>query len=244
MMSEKPLIAKLQGAENYASWSADLRLILRRDKNWSLINGPDTKPPPMHIPDPSLTSFPLATTTAKQPPMISDPTFMTPPDVTHAEPPTIPNPDYEKWVARSIDVLYKIQLTCDEVVKPHIRHLEVPATVWQTLRDLYEPKGASMQSTLVNKIFRTTLGDYASVADYLAAVETGAADYIAAGPYGCPAIPDHLLVLTVLHGLPSAFQVVVTTILSRAGGGLLSLAAVKADLLDEERRLIDARVLN
>ena len=92
-----------------------------------------------------------------------------------------------------------------------------------------------MQSTLVKKIFRTTLTDYTSISKYLTAVETGAAGYIAAGPYGCPVIPDHLLALTVLHGLPSVFRVIVTTILSRAGGGLLSLAAVKADLLDEER---------
>ena len=110
-------------------------------------------------------------------------------------------------------MLYKIQLTCEEAVKCHIRYLDVPTTIWQTLRDLYEPKGTSMQSTLVKKIFRTTLTDYASIAEYLAAVETSTADYITAGPYGCPVIPDHLLALTVRHGLPSSFRVIVTTIL-------------------------------
>jgi gag-polypeptide of LTR copia-type/Zinc knuckle len=152
----------------------------------------------------------------------------------------IPNPDYEKWVDCSIDVLYKIQLTCEEVVKCHIRHLKIPTVIWETLCDLYELKGASMQLTLVKKIFCTTLTDYSNVAKYLATIETGAADYIAAGPHGCPVIPNHLLALTVLHGLPNQFHVIITTILSHAGGNLLSLSAVKADLLDEERHLVEA----
>ena len=157
-MTEKLSITKLQGAESYAAWSADLRLILHHGKNWSLAEGIDTKPLPTHIPDLSFTP-PLHGTTTIEPPMV-------------------PNPDYEKWLDRSIDVLYKIQLTCEEVVKRHIHHLEVTATVWQTLHDLYEPKGMSMQSMLIKRIFCTTLTDYASIAEYLAAVETGTADYI------------------------------------------------------------------
>jgi hypothetical protein len=125
-MTEKLSIAKLQGAENYATWSSDLRLILCRNKNWSLVDGADVMPPPTHISDPSFTTSQL---------------------------PTISNPDLKKWIDHSIDVLYKIQLTCEEPVKYHICHLEVPATVWKTLHDLYEPKGASMQSTLVKKDF-------------------------------------------------------------------------------------------
>ena len=75
MMTEKLSIAKLRGAENYAAWSADIRLILRRDKNWSLIDEVGTKPPPTHVPDPS---------------------FMLSPHGAATQPPMTPNPDYEK----------------------------------------------------------------------------------------------------------------------------------------------------
>ena len=52
-MSEKITIQLLKGRVNYASWAADLKLVLCYDRKWSYIDGANVSPPPKMIPDPA-----------------------------------------------------------------------------------------------------------------------------------------------------------------------------------------------
>ena len=210
MSTQKITIQLLKGTENYASWAADLKLVLRYDKNWSYIEGANVCAPPLMIPDPAST-----------------------------EGGEIDNPAYAAWDDGCVTVLYKLILNCEDDVKLHVRHLETPFEVWNTLRDMYEPCGASTQYFIAEKIFGATLSQHASVSAYIAAIQTAATEYVHAATRSHAAsmmqIPSHLLVLRVLHGLPATYRVIQTTLL--AGSEELTMERVKIALMQEERRL-------
>ena len=44
-MTEKFTITKLTGSENYATWSTDLRIVLKHHRHWSWIEGANEQPP-------------------------------------------------------------------------------------------------------------------------------------------------------------------------------------------------------
>jgi len=117
--------------------------------------------------------------------------------------------------------------------------LQTPAEVWNTLCDMYEPRGASTQYFIAEKIFGATLSQYSSVSAYIASIQTAATEYVHAAARGHAAsmtpIPSHLLVLRVLHGLPPTYRVIQTTLL--ASGEELTMERVKTALMQEERRL-------
>ncbi|KAF8334093.1 uncharacterized protein EI90DRAFT_3050957 [Cantharellus anzutake] len=54
-MTEKITVPKLRGVENYTSWSADLRIILKHHKRWTWIEGANENAPPTFITDASST---------------------------------------------------------------------------------------------------------------------------------------------------------------------------------------------
>ena len=207
MSTEKITIQSLKGAENYASWAADLKLVLRFDKKWSYIEGVNVSPPPKMIPDPSSTGS------------------------------EIENPAYELWETGCVAVLYKLILNCEDDVKLHIRHLQTPAEVWNTLRDMYEPRGASAQYFIAEKIFAATLSQHSSVSAYIASIQTAATDYMLAVTRTHAAstapIPSHLLVLRVLHGLPATYRIVQTMLLTSSEE--LTMERIKTALMQEER---------
>jgi hypothetical protein len=208
MSTEKITIQLLKGAVNYASWAADLKLVLRYDKKWSYIEGANVSPPPKMIPDPDGRE--------------------------------IENPMYDTWDHGCATVLYRLILNCEDEVKSHICHLQTPAEVWNTLQDMYEPRGASTQYFIAEKIFSATLSQYSSVSTYIASVQTAATEYVHAAARGHAAsmtpIPSHLLVLRVLHGLPPTYCVIQTTLL--ASGEELTMERVKTALMQEERWLV------
>ena len=204
MSTQKITIQLLKGAENYASWAADLKLVLRYDKNWSYIEGANVHPPLLKIPDP-----------------------------TSTDGDEIDNPAYATWDDGCVTVLYKLILNCEDEVKLHVRHLETPAEIWNTLRDMYEPRGASTQYFIAEKIFGTTSSQHSSISAYIAAIQTAATEYVHAATRTHAAsmtpIPSHLLVLRVLHGLPTTYRVIQTTLL--ASGEELTMERVKIALM-------------
>ena len=151
----------------------------------------------------------------------------------------IENPAYELWETAAS--LYSISLSstvrtmsnCIYVTfKPRLE-------VWNTLRDMYEPRGASAQYFIAEKIFAATLSQHSSVSAYIASIQTAATDYMLAATRTHAAsmapIPSHLLVLRVLHGLPATYRIVQTTLLT--SGEELTMERVKTALMQEERRL-------
>ena len=208
MSTQKITIQLLKGTENYASWAADLKLVLRYDKNWACIEGANVLAPPQMIPDPEST------------------------DGNKIE-----NPAYVAWDEGCVTVLYKLILNCEDDVKLHVRHLETPLEVWSTLRDRYEPRGASTQYFIAEKIFGATLSQHTSVSAYIAAIQTAATEYVHAATRShatsVTPIPSHLLVLRVLHGLPATYRVIQTTLL--AGSDELTMEQVKIALMQHQQ---------
>ena len=106
---------KLTGSENYATWAADLHVMLRHHQHWSWIEGANKQPPPKMIKAP------------------------TPSSATAAMSPDIENPAYTTWEDGASDALYHIMMTCESNVKDQIRQTSVPSKVWKKLKNLYEP---------------------------------------------------------------------------------------------------------
>src|SRR5260370_4661460 len=133
-MSEKFTIAKLTGSDNYASWAADLHIVLKHHRHWSWIEGTNEQPPPKSIiPDPKM------------------------PNVE------IDNPAYTAWDEGATDALYRLMMTCEASVKDPIRQINIPSVVWKKLKALYEPSNASTQFDYLSTIWAISLTDYPSV---------------------------------------------------------------------------------
>lgn len=154
----------------YASWVADLKLVLHYDRKWSYIDGANVSPHLKMIPDPAST------------------------DGNEME-----NPVYDTWDHGCATVLYKLILNCDDNMKLHVHHLQTPAEVWNTLHNMYEPCGASTQYFIAEKIFSATLSQYSSFSAYISSIQTATTEYVHAAACGHAAsmtlIPSHLLVL-------------------------------------------------
>ena len=152
-MSEKFTVAKLTGSENYASWAADLRIVLKHHRHWSWIEGTNEQAPSK--------------------------TIVPNPKAPDAE---IDNPAYVTWEEGATDALYQIMMTCEANVKDQIRQINVPSLVWKKLKSLYEPSNASTQFDYLSTIWSISLADYPSVTTYCSALEVAASNYLASGP--------------------------------------------------------------
>src|SRR5260370_11187902 len=98
MMTEKFTIAKLTRSENYASWAADLHIVLKHHQHWSWIEGNNEQPPlRLTTPDPKA------------------------PDAQ------INNPAYIVWEDGATDALYCILMTCKSNVKDQIHQISIPS---------------------------------------------------------------------------------------------------------------------
>ena len=109
-MSEKFTITKLTGSENYATWAADLRVVLRHHRHWSWIEGANEQPPPKIVKAPTSSAATAAAST------------------------DVENPAYATWEDGASDTLYHIMMTCESNVKDQIRQISVPSEVWKRLK--------------------------------------------------------------------------------------------------------------
>ena len=130
---------KLTGSENYATWVADLDVMLRHHRHWSWIEGANKQPPPKMIQVP------------------------TPSSATAATSPDIENPTYTTWEDGASNALYCIMMTCESNVKDQIRQTSVPSKVWKKLKNLYKPSNLSTQFGYLSTIWGISLDDYPSV---------------------------------------------------------------------------------
>src|SRR5260370_36799436 len=109
-MTEKFTIAKLTGSKNYASWAANLHIILKHQQHWSWIEGTNEQLPSK---------------------------FMTPdPKSPNAQ---IDNPTYAIWEDSATDVLYHILMTCESNVKDQVHQINILSNLWKKLKNLYKP---------------------------------------------------------------------------------------------------------
>ena len=216
-MTEKFTIAKLTGSDNYASWAADLCIVLKHHRHWSWIEGVNAHPPPRFI---KSSSTPLPSTSVE-------------PAITASGDGDDENPAYTIWEDGANDALYHIMMTCESNVKDQIRKISIPSVVWKKLKNLYEPSNASTQFDYLSTIWNLSLDDYPSVTSYCSALEVAASNYLASGPTDF----DHMIALIALMGLPSSYKVTQRNILSKAGPVSLLLDSIKGDLLNEERML-------
>ena len=208
-MSEKFTIMKLTGSENYASWSADLKIVLKHHRHWSWIEGVNEHPPPKLIP----ATAPKATS-ALSPQTMPQVTVAVPVATTTAVTTLVENPAYTTWEDGANDTMYHIMMTCKSNIKDQIHHMTVPSEVWKKLKDLYKPSNLSMQFDYLSAIWNITLNDYQSVTAYCSALETASSNYSASRPPGSPAFDSHMLTLVALMGLPSSYKVTQCNILS------------------------------
>jgi hypothetical protein len=208
MSTQKITIQLLKGAENYASWAADLKLVLCYDKNWSYIEGANVHAPPPMIPDPEST-----------------------------EGDEIANPAHAAWDDGCVTVLYKLVLNCEDDVKLHVRHLETPHEVWSTLRDMPRGASTQyfIAEKIFGTTLSQHASISANIAAVQTAATKYVHAATRSHAASMTPIPSHLLVLLVLHGLPATYHVIQTTLL--AGSEELTMERVKIALMQEERRL-------
>ena len=140
-MSEKFTVAKLTGSGNYASWAADLCIVLKHHRHWSWIEGNNEQPPPMFM--------------AK----------------TDPDAPDVDNPAHTVWEDGATDALYRIMMTCKSNVKDQIRQINVPSMVWKKLKDLYEPSNASTQFDYLSTIWTISLSHHLLICTQSSSIE-------------------------------------------------------------------------
>src|SRR5260370_20703123 len=149
-MAEKFTIAKLTGSENYASWAADLHIVLKHHRHWSWIEGTNEQPPPK---------------------------FITPnPKVPDAQ---IDNTTYTTWEDGATDALYQIMMTYKSNIKDQICQTSIPSVVWKKLKNLYEPSNTSTQFDYLSTIWNILLTNYPSVTTYCLALKVAMLNYLA-----------------------------------------------------------------
>src|SRR5258708_13838079 len=183
-MTEKFTITKLTGSKNYASWAANLHIILKHHRHWTWIEGAKEQLPQRFIkssgmPAPSKTARPAASNGDEE------------------------NPRYAIWEDGANDALYHIIMTCESNVKDQIRQITIPSLVWKKLKSLYEPSNASTQFDYLSTIWNLSLNDHPSVTSYCSALEVAASNYLASGPKDF----DHMIALITLMGLPASYKV-------------------------------------
>src|SRR5258708_5353479 len=215
-MTEKFTIAKLTGSDNYASWAANLCIMLKHHRHWSWIEGVNEHPPLKFI---KTSSTPM-------------PSMATEPAATSGDGDN-ENPAYTTWEDGANDVMYCIMMTCKSNIKDQICQINIPLMVWKKLKNLYEPSNASMQFDYLSTIWNLSLDDHPSVTAYCLALEVAASNYLASGLKGF----DHMIALIVLMGLPPSYKVTQHNILSKAGPLSLLLDSIRGNLLNEERML-------
>ncbi len=216
-MTEKFTITKLTSSNNYASWAADLRIVLKHHQHWSWIEGVNAHPPPRFI---KASSTPPPSTSVE-------------PAITTSGDGDDENPAYTIWEDGANDALYCIMMTCESNVKDQIHEISIPSVVWKKLKNLYKPSNASTQFNYLSTIWNLSLDDHPSVTSYCSALEVATLNYLASGPKDF----DHMIVLIMLMGLPPSYKVTQCNILSKAGPVSLLLDSIKGDLLNEERML-------
>ena len=128
-MSKKFTIARLTSSENYASWAANLCIVLRHHWHWSWIEGINEQPLPKFI-------------------------IKTDPDAANVD-----NPTYTAWEDSATNALYWIMMTCKSNVKDQIHQINIPSMVWKKLKDLYEPSNTSTQFNYLSKIWTISLSN-------------------------------------------------------------------------------------
>ena len=206
-MSEKFTIIKLTGSENYATWAADLCVVLRHHRHWSWIEGANEQPPPKIVKVPTSSSPTAAAST------------------------NVENPAYATWEDGASDALYHIMMTCESNVKDQIRQISVPSKVWKRLKNLYKLSNLSTQFGYLSTIWNISLDNYPLVTAYCSALEIAASNYLASGPTDFA----HQLALVALMGLPPSYKMIQCNILLKAGTSMLLLDSIKGDLLTKEQ---------
>src|SRR5260221_5706738 len=216
-MAKKFTIAKLTGSNNYASWAANLHIVLKHHQHWSWIKGVNAHPPPRFI----------KSSSSPPPPTSVEPTITASGDGDDE------NPTYTVWEEGTNDPLYCIMMTCESNIKDQIHEISILSIVWKKLKNLYEPSNASTQFDYLSTIWNLSLDDYPSITSYCSALEVATLNYLASGPKDF----DHMIALIALMGLPPSYKVMQCNILSKAGPLSLLLDSIKGNLLNEERML-------
>jgi len=121
------------------------------------------------------------------------------------------------------------------------QHLDTVATAasakaaWDALKGVFAAQGSARKLALKKALNSLQMESSENCSQFIARAK-GLKQSLAAA--GCPAIPDDELVLSILAGLPEAFDTLVTT-LTHQHQAELSLVNIQIDLLQYEQQLRD-----
>ena len=115
-----------------------------------------------------------------------------------------------------------------------IRNIKTPLEAWNTLKNLYSPKGFSSEFLLLKELFNTTLSNSESMEGYLNIIKRITDDLTGKGLE----IPTKLILAWILNNLTPEYENFTSIITQNLRvNNTIDLEQLYANLLDESRRL-------
>ena len=116
-----------------------------------------------------------------------------------------------------------------------IRTIKTPLEAWNTLRNLYSPRGFSSEFLLLKELFNTTLSNSESMEDYLNTIKRITDNLTGKGLE----LPTKLILAWILNNLTPEYENFTSIITQglRVNSNNLDLEQLYANLIDESRRL-------
>ena len=115
-----------------------------------------------------------------------------------------------------------------------IRNIKTPLEAWNTLRNLYSPKGFSSEFLLLKELFTTTLSNTGTMEEYLNTIKRISDNLISKGLE----LPTKLILAWVLNNLTPEYENFTSIITQNLRvSSTIDLEQLYANLIDESRRL-------